>query len=209
MGVYCLIKKAKVDLIKEAGMAKNNKDVDLYNPKFMHFEWDGSLMGKVGFYGDDIGTIKEELRHKGPHRTGTVLHYSDSEACPFTVKSRNSGCVGGWRFFYYDPNYKVKWAYFKKGKPIQLRRCSAYEWTDLCPWSDTVTVKGPEDFDDDYEYRIKPEEPTDIIKVDVKILARPSVDTINVVVNGKACTFDNVEDARQVLGLDIKEPEDE
>ena len=182
-------------------MAKDNKDADLYDPKFVHFEWSEDLKDKEGFYGDLIDGLRADVRNNGV--IGLCDRFGDP-GFPFHIKD-----VGIYRFFYYDPHYEVKWAYFKEGKNVQFKRDYDGKWEDICPWSETVVVDGPEYFDDRYEYRIKPEEPTEKIKVDVKIQVQPSVDQINIVVNGKLCTFDNVEDARKVLGLNMKESEDE
>ena len=179
---------------KEEEEVKMKNDVDLYDPKFVHFDWDESLIGKKGFYSDHIDGLKYDVRND--KYMGVCDQLGDS-GCPFRIKDKSI-----YRFFYYDPNYKIKWAYFKEGKTIQ------YKGTDGI-WKDTDPAISPRYFDDSWEYRIKPEEPTDKIKVDVKIQVQPSVDKINIIVNGKACTFENVEDARKVLGLDVKEVADE
>jgi len=219
--------KYKEKLIKEAKMANNKKDVDLYDPKFVHFEWSEDLKGKKGFFASDIGTIKKELHYKGPCMMGTLLHYSDNEARPFVVKFQ--GGTGEWRFFYYDPNYEVKWAYFKEKKPIQIRRDSTDEWKDIYARGEMVTtrdcvvanIKGPEYFDDDFEYRIKPEEEADYcplcyyhrsgkkgqttpeisVDVDINVKKTSNVGSIKVQINGKEVVFENVDQARLVLGV--------
>ena len=181
-------------------MSEDNKDVDLYDPKFVHFEWDDGLKGKKGFFADHIETIKKELYYKGPRIMGTLLHYSDSEAYPFVVEFR--GGTGRWGFFYYDPNYEVKWAYFKEGKEVQMRRGSIDSWEDIYPWGKTVAVEGPEYFDDEYQYRIKPEEdskPNVEVNVDVRVNNTSSDDKVKITINGKECVFENAEQARMVL----------
>ena len=65
----------------------------------------------------------------------------------------------------------------------------------------------PNFFDDErFEFRIKPEEKPKVeVSVDVKVNDTTSDSKIKVTINGKVCTFDNVEDARKVLGLETKE----
>lgn len=193
------MKLRETEMTKKNETKKSEKDVDLYDPKFVHFEWSEDLKGKDGFFVDDIGTLKEELRNKGPSSMGTVLYYSDNEVCPFVVQSRNGGDTGGWRFFYYDPNYEVKWAYFKEGKTVQLRReINGEKWVDV----DGIEKK-PCFFDSDvFEYRIKPEEEqrTKIeVNVDVKVNNASSDGKIKITINGKECVFENAEQARMIL----------
>jgi len=195
---------------KEEKEVKMDNDVDLYNPKFVHFDWDEDLKGKKGFFACDIGTIKKELHYKGPCMMGTLLQYSDNESRPFVVKFQ--GGSGEWRFFYYDPNFEIKWAYFKEGKHIQIRRDSMDTWKDLCSFGETGTtidvvianIKGPGYFDDDFEYRIKPEEeaePEISVDVDINVKKTSNVGSIKVQINGKEVVFENVDQARLVLGV--------
>lgn len=186
---------------KEVNMTETNntekrKEVDLYDPKFVHFDWDETLRGKTVFYCDSIVALKRSVR---THYTDKyyVIEGSSDFSCPFRIQG---GSV--WQFAYYDPNYEVKWAYFKEDKPIQIRRSSANEWEDLCPWSDTCAIEGPEYFDDEYQYRIKPEEesePKIEVNVDVKVNNTSSDDKVKITINGKECIFENAEQARMVL----------
>lgn len=185
--------------LREAKMAKKNdaekrKEINLYDPKFVHFEWDESLKGKKGFYNDDIGCLKEEIRDEGTRMMGTLVDYCE-ESTPFLVQSPNNCPPSAWKFFYYDPHYEVKWAYFREGKEIQYRD-GAGQWTDIAPG------RRLDYFDDDYEYSIKPEEdprPNVEVNVDVKVNDASSDNKIKITINGKECVFENAEQARMVL----------
>jgi hypothetical protein len=190
----------KGKLIKEAKMAKKDneerrKEVDLYNPKFVHFEWDGSLLGKKGFYNDDMGCLKKEIRNEGPRMMGTLIDCCE-DSTPFIIQSPNNCPPSTWKFFYYDPNYEVKWAYFKEGETVQYRPRCASNWTVIPEGVDTTF------FDNNCEYRIKPEEdskPNVEVKVDVKVNNASSDGKIKITINGKECVFENAEQARMVL----------
>ena len=169
-------------------MAKNN-DVDLYNPKFVHFEWSEDLKDKEGFYGDLIDELRADVRNNG--MIGVCDRLGDP-GFPFHIKDD-----GIYRFFYYDPNYNIKWAYFKEGKVIQIRR-------EGCEWFDVRGHYDPEFFDNDddrYEFRIKPEEekPEVEVNVDVNINNAASNGKIKITINGKECIFENAEQAKMVL----------
>lgn len=185
---------------KEANMTETNntekrKEVDLYDPKFVHFEWDENLKDKKGFCGGLINELRADVRNNG--EKGVCDRFGDP-GFPFHIKD-----VGLFRFFYYDPHYNIKRAYFKEGKPVQIRRNSTEEWKDLYPYeSVTAAIEWPKFFDDDYEYRIKPEEkvePKIEVNVDVKVNNTSSDNKIKITINGKECVFENAEQARMVL----------
>lgn len=179
---------------KEAEMAKNNKDVDLYDPKFVHFDWDDSLVGKDGVYADNMGLIMNIIRRNRNIHRGTLIKFEDDNA-PFVVQSlEEEDSASHWRFFYYDPNYDIKWAYFKEGKTVQYRPRCASNWT-VIPEGVHTTF-----FDDDCEYRIKPEDPKPEVEVNVDVKVNTSSNgKIKITINGKECIFENAEQARMVL----------
>lgn len=69
---------------------------------------------------------------------------SSRGAFPFTL----NGSDGDYRFFYYDPNYECKRAY-AEGKQIQHVSYS----------NDWIDCKGEPDWENESNFRIKPEEP--------------------------------------------------
>ena len=117
-----------------------------------------------------------------------------------------------WQFFYYDPNFEIKWAYFIEGKTVQeyWEYCDDADegWVDINEIYDSETISRPGFFDhDDEEYdqirqfRIKPEEePKPEVKVSVDVRVNTSSDNkIKITINGKECVFENAEQARMVL----------
>ena len=173
---------------------KKRKSVDLYDPKFVYFDWNENLQDKEGFYGDSIAWIKRQVEsNELNYKYKGVCHSNDLNS-PFKIGNYD------WTFFYYDPNYEVKWAYFKEGKTVQYYKDSYDEWHDILP------DHTPHYFDDDYEYRIKPEEeskkePKLDVNVDVNIKSTSEVGSIKIQINGKEVIFKNTEEARLVLGI--------
>jgi hypothetical protein len=194
-----LIKRPKEVKMDKKDNKERRKEVDLYNPKFVHFEWSEDLKDKEGFCGDLIDELRADVRNNGV--IGLCDRIGDSGfpfhiSFPFHIEDNDI-----YRFFYYDPHYKIKWAYFKEGKNIQFKSECDGEWEDIRPWSETVVVDGPEYFDNGFEYRIKPEEPKPEVEVnvDVKVNNTSSDGKIKITINGKECVFENAEQARAVL----------
>jgi len=122
------------------------KEVKLFDPKFVHFMWDDSLDGKWGFCSSDIQSLQmfvEVGADPSRWKEGTPPYFlkKGAEKEPFMVQG-----LGFFSFAYYDPNYEAKWAYYKEGKKVQCKSCG--EWVDC----DTYPL-----WEDACQYRIKPE----------------------------------------------------
>jgi hypothetical protein len=173
--------------------------VDLYDPKFVHFAWDESLRGKKGFRADDIGILKSTIRDTGITDMGTLIGFKDENA-PFIVRLLREDHPSYWKFFYYDPHYEVKWAYFKERKAIQRKCKRTMTWYDVGVGYDDVSF-----FEDDgYDYRVKPEEeskkePKTDVDVNVNIKNSSNVGSVKIIINGKECIFESIEQATAVL----------
>lgn len=118
--------------------------MELYNKKYVYFEWDERLRGKKGFVATDILNIKEQV-NKGTNIT--EIYYSSDNTKPFSPMNYDCYCS----FAYYDPNYEVKKA-FNEGKKIQWKYRDEKQWYD---WDGDLF---PTFFDDNtgYELRVKP-----------------------------------------------------
>ena len=124
---------------------------ELFDPKFVHFDLDESHIGKNVFIADSIVALKKrvngewaDIARQGP------LKLSESENYPFSIEDGGDGacCV----FYYYDPNYDVKRAYYKEGKTtIQFLSESDNKWFD---------VAGEPSWLDEVKYRVKSERET-------------------------------------------------
>lgn len=197
-----MIEEAKEELKKEAEMAKENnkeekKEVDLYDPKFVHFEWDESLKDKKGFYCDHIDELRADVRNNG--KMG-LCDQPGNPSFPFHINN-----AGFHRFFYYDPNYEIKWAFYKEGKKLQYRQVGDEEWEDMVNVYEYYQAKelGPVYFDTNcrFKFRIKPEEeqkPNVEVNVNMKVSGLPN-EKIEITINGKKCVFENAEQAKKVL----------
>lgn len=128
--------------------------VKLFDPKFVYFMGKKETMiGKNGFCSDSIGRLRDSVEENT--QPCECIDVDESAWVDHPFKTKKDGFIYACTFFYYDPNYEVKWAYFKEGKKLQ----------ELWPykgWRDVDEVYGeiynPYWFDDhDGEFRIKPE----------------------------------------------------
>ena len=114
----------------------------LFNDEFVHFRWDDSLEGKIGFMEDGIGLLESKVADG----VMDTIHKADSIGYPFKSDNDTS-----WRFAYYDPYYEFKKAWIE-GKKVQ-------HWTTIYvknKWED-VPDEWYWDGNDGTQYRIKPE----------------------------------------------------
>ena len=121
------------------------KAVKLFDKKFVHFMWDDKLKGKEGFFADSIDVLNSYIEDCNDNRVGKVS-VSNRSDFPF----RNS-CSGMYRFFYCDPNYEVKRAFYKEGKTVQYFDEVSAQWLDIFKEFDVIWY-------DKRGYRVKPEE---------------------------------------------------
>jgi len=121
--------------------------MELYDKKYVYFEWDDELEGKKGFVATDILHIKKQVSECTD--TMTELHHSSNNIKPFATKYYDSN----YTFAYYDPNYEVKKAYNESEK-LQ------WKYRDKEDWNDWDNDSCPTFFDDTtgYELRVKPDD---------------------------------------------------
>lgn len=109
----------------------------LFDAKYVHFMYDESLVGKRGFFSDNLTSLRMYVQSQ--NRIGEVVDRSKHSTAEFLG---DDGVE--WKFFYYDPLYAYKWAYDRGGE-VQMRYKGTHTWanvTDECIWSE------------EYEYRI-------------------------------------------------------
>lgn len=130
--------------------------MELYDKKYVYFEWDDKLEGKKGFVGTDISYIKKQVNKCTD--TMTEIYHSSDNTQPFTTGYYN------YSFAYYDPNYEAKKAY-NEGKKLQWKYRNEKDWKD---WDNDAV---PEFRDDTcgYELRVKPDNYLVVIKNELKI----------------------------------------
>ena len=144
--------------------------MEIYNKKFVYFEWDKELEGHPGFVAQDIASLRSQVNNNS--KTMVALSSSGDDVCPFTYFC-DGEITCGYRFAYYDPDYAEKKA-FMEGKTIQARYCpdkcdtdAGHDWFDI----DLDRAAGGFNFDD-FELRLKPEETKWYIAIDEQGLSR-------------------------------------
>lgn len=110
----------------------------LFDKKYVYFMWDDCLKGKEVLVEDDIYNLEKEV-NDGDTAFFEVSKSDSNE--PFRIEYEDTT----YRFAYYDPNYLCKIAY-NEGKEIEV--LIGEQW---CSASSPV-------WNDDNQYRIKPEE---------------------------------------------------
>ena len=121
--------------------------MELYDSKYVYFDWDDKLKGKKGLFADNINDLKQAVKDNKIGWFGEILKSSDSDShFPFETIDKD-----GWhahlRFCYYDPYYELRKAYLE-GKQIQFKG-NIDNWVDIA--GIPLFNASPD------EYRIKPE----------------------------------------------------
>lgn len=120
--------------------------MELFDQRFVRFMWDDELVGKDCFVADNIEDLTFAVRNDGKCGVRTnALRPSSRASLPFL----DSVCNNCYPFAYYDPNYRVKWAYYKEGKKVQVKKTDSF--------ADWVDCNGPL-WSEDCSYRVKPDE---------------------------------------------------
>ena len=118
--------------------------MELYDKKYVYFDWDDKLEGKKGFFGDSINHLKLNVKDNRTMFYGEICHNVNTNTdypFGFIDESGSSHCF---RFCYCDPYYEFRKAYLE-GKQLQFKTPEG--------WGDVV---GEPCFTSDM-YRIKPE----------------------------------------------------
>lgn len=121
--------------------------MELYDKKYVYFDWDDVLEGEKGFFSNSISELKRhvednkimyygEIRKDTTVNTDFPFEFTDDDGYTHLVK-----------FCYYDPFYEIKRAY-NEGKQIQYKAVDTGEWRDCF---------GYPSFFPNSEYRIKPD----------------------------------------------------
>ena len=123
------------------------KEVKLFDKRFVHFMWDDELKGKKVFLSNDIDNLRG-IVEKGTECDLHSVISSGDESAPF--ESANGVFV--WQFAYYDPNYEVKKA-FNEGKTIQFKFINGV-WEDILCEENLIQA-----IEENIAVRVKPECP--------------------------------------------------
>lgn len=99
------------------------KEVKLFDKRFVHFMWDDELKGKTGHMSNDIKCLCDYVNNN-PSAIELIEHSSD-ESQPFQTTDGIR-----FRFAYYDPNYEVKKA-FNEEKKVQILLPGGVDWRDV------------------------------------------------------------------------------
>lgn len=125
---------------------------ELYDPKFVRFEWDDELLHEDVFAADNIDRLRSavnSVEFRGDHYSTGCEHGAvtkGDESRPFHVGGTD------WRFIYADPYHRFKRAY-AKGRTVMAEVSEdKKEWSSV---SDLI-AKGGFDWEDYTSYRIEP-----------------------------------------------------
>ena len=119
--------------------------MELYDSKYVYFDWDDKLEGKKGFFADSIYSLKQIVKDNRTMWLGEIRkNISLNTAFPFEFVDDND-IRHPFQFCYYDPYYEFRKAYIE-GKQLQFKNSNG-DWEDI--------VSAPVFTTD--EYRIKPE----------------------------------------------------
>ena len=113
--------------------------MELFDKKFVHFMWKDELEGKQGFFNNNIDNLITFVNNCNKRFYGTCSQ-SESSYYPFHYNEEGNNT----QFFYYDPHYDCKKAYYE-GRKIQWHH------------SDGRWIDDSEPVWDAREYRIKPD----------------------------------------------------
>lgn len=161
---------------------------DIFNKEFVSCMWDKSLIGKEGFFANEIDQLKDYVNQK--YEAMYNKCHPGNDRYQFCDPSEKS-----YRFFYYDPYYNEKYAYFIEKKWLQQRDIAPepnpHPWEDLNPKLGYLYT--PDLFKHPLrEFRIKPEDKdTAEVNVDIKVDV-VGQGKIKVVVNGKEYNLEHV-----------------
>lgn len=118
--------------------------MELYDKKYVYFDWDDELEGKKGFFSDSINDLKRNVNNNNSW-FGEIHKCTNSDGSfPFEFID-DSYNVYPFKFCYYDPFYEFRKAYLE-GKQIQFK-----DYFDN--WRDMLGIPI---FSSKVEYRIKP-----------------------------------------------------
>lgn len=117
-----------------------------FDKKFVHCVWDGSLVGKLCVFSDDVPDLKQRVERCDPHYIAVLqvgIHDMDMDTLAYPFY-KDANAHTGYRFIYYDPNLECKFAH-EQGKQIQ--------YFDNEEWLDVVNPS----WLPDTKYRVKPD----------------------------------------------------
>lgn len=98
------------------------KEVKLFDKRFVHFMWNDELEGKECFVADNINSLIERVE-KGA--SIYKVRWSRDNGMPF-----ESDDLVRYRFAYYDENYSIKKA-FNEGETIQYQLVDGVSWAGI------------------------------------------------------------------------------
>lgn len=120
-------------------------DIELFDKRYVYLEWSDKLEGKDCILAQTYQNLKDFVNSGNE---GRIFKIDKGKEKPFTNHWKECD------FCYYDPNYKVKKAWFE-GKTIQ--KCVLNEWEDYTDFPRTSSFFYNIEWDA-HEWRIKPTE---------------------------------------------------
>lgn len=132
---------------------------DLYNKKYVYFDWDDSLNGKFVFGSDSIASIKTLVNDPNMEMEYICSKSLGDSEKPFTLKKAKGEGSHRVKFVYYDPMLSIKRDFYRSEKPLMLQvKADTGKWINVIEnYADDI-IHGKEDLDDHLinwrEYRL-------------------------------------------------------
>lgn len=125
--------------------------MELFDKQYVYFEWDDKLKGVEAFAADELTTLKLRVE-EGEDWNICTIGNNESTFFPFIDKISEST----YRYIYYDPLYKYKYAYYIEGKIIEWFDDYEGKWVPFTVeplWGDNVQYRIQEETDNLCTYR--------------------------------------------------------
>lgn len=106
--------------------------MELYDSKFVYFDWNSNLEGKEVFLADNIEDLKQAVTDHSVDCVVDTVTRNDA-AKPFL----SQGCLSdAYRFVYYDPYHKLRYAQEKEGAKIYHKVNNEWVLEENCVFDD-------------------------------------------------------------------------
>lgn len=119
--------------------------MELFDKQYVYFEWDDKLKDVEAIVADELITLKERVENGALGSSCTISNNINIYFPFIDVLSEDL-----YKYVYYDPLYKYKYAYYKEGKIIEWFDDYEGKWVPFTVeplWGDNVKYRIQEESD--------------------------------------------------------------